>query len=446
MASATCFPAAIDKSFAQQRATMSDLSKSRYLRRFSYVPVLSFSMGLMLVRTLVLARIFDVRGFAQFSQGVLVSSTFTTLGCLGLQTLLQREMPIQFARHRARAAYLLLSQCVIVAIACAIGGEFAALLVPSIGGIPAWLFALGIGHGLSQQMFLIATVESRSRGDTSKFASQSLVRGVSILFLGAIIALATRSAAWTLVVETILCFALALNSINDSWRSSTISPQVVYLLGLRHLRSLRWSAALALLGVTALSFVIYNIDRWLAAGSLIQTDFAQYAFAWTIPLAGQALQLVLNASIFPFVARTYASSGSNAAFKVCAVASIALLVGGSVVVAPSLLLADFSIRRWFPGYDGARILIPFFAGVSVLRLSNFWSSFLIVTGHEWRLFWVNVLSLAIGGGFWFLWRRPLTMGGLNTLDIAGLAVALTLSAYVGSALCAWQSVRKRRLR
>ena len=431
-------------SFAEHRTTINDSSKSRYLRRFSYMPILSLSMALMLIRTLVLAKIFDVQGFAQFSQGILVSSTFTTLGCLGLQTLLQREMPIQFARHRGRVAHLLLSQCVIVAFACAIGGEIAALITPSIGGIPAWLFALGIFHGLSQQMFLIATVESRSRGETSRFAHQSLARGVLVLFLGALVALATLSAAWTLAAEAIMCFALALGSINKSWRRSAISPQAMYLLGLRHLKSLQWSAALALLGVTALSFVIYNFDRWLAAGALIPADFAQYAFAWTIPLVGQAAQLVLNASIFPLVARTYASSGSNAAFKVCARASIALLVGGAIAVVPGLLLADYAIRRWFPSYNGAIVLIPYFAALSILRLSNFWSNFLIVTGVEWRFFWVNALSLVLGVGSWLLWRTHLAMRGLNTLDIAALAVTLTLIAYVGSALCSWQAVRNRR--
>ena len=51
----------------------------RRLRQLWYAPVLTLAMGLLLMRNLVMARLLDVPGFAEFSAGLLVSSTFCML-------------------------------------------------------------------------------------------------------------------------------------------------------------------------------------------------------------------------------------------------------------------------------------------------------------------------------------------------------------------------------
>src|SRR5438094_432985 len=122
----------------------------RSARQLWYAPVLALATALMMVRLFALARLLDIPNFAQLSAALLVSTTFTMLGCLGLQSLLQRDMPIMFVRGRERAARVLLAQSVVVAYASALVAMLAAFVVPLDFGSPANLVVLGIVHGLSQ--------------------------------------------------------------------------------------------------------------------------------------------------------------------------------------------------------------------------------------------------------------------------------------------------------
>ena len=82
----------------------------RRLREIWYAPVLLVSMALMLTRLLGYARLLSLESFAGLSLGLLASATLGMTGCLGLQSLLQRDMPVQFVRGRHKAALALLIQ------------------------------------------------------------------------------------------------------------------------------------------------------------------------------------------------------------------------------------------------------------------------------------------------------------------------------------------------
>src|SRR5688572_29095745 len=91
----------------------------RRARQLWYAPVLAVATALMMLRLFALAALLDIPNFAQVGVGLLVSSTFTMLACLGLQSVLQRDMPVMFVRGRERAARVLLAQCVVAAYASA---------------------------------------------------------------------------------------------------------------------------------------------------------------------------------------------------------------------------------------------------------------------------------------------------------------------------------------
>ena len=141
---------------------------ARRMKQLWYLPLLGTAMGLMMLRILAMARVLDVAGFGTYSAGLLISGTFCMLGCLGLQSILQRDMPVMLMRLRARAGLVLLLQCLLVALACASVGVLASGFVVSAGGLPSLALVVGIVHGLSQQVFLLVTVESRSRGRCRK--------------------------------------------------------------------------------------------------------------------------------------------------------------------------------------------------------------------------------------------------------------------------------------
>jgi O-antigen/teichoic acid export membrane protein len=415
------------------------LTASR-LAQLWYVPLLGTAMILMLLRTLVLARILDVDGFAKFSGALLVSGTFCMLNCLGLLQLLQRELPIQLVRGRDTAGHILLAQCVIVAAGCAVLGVAAALAGVSAAGLSPTLFGIAVIHGCSQEVFLVATVESRSRGQPLQFARQNFVRSISILTLGSLVAVATRSAMWTLTTEAALSFGLTHQALRMVWARSVAPPGAIYGLAFRRLGQLSWSSATSLMVVTMVGFVVLNADRWVAAQFLTPSVFAKYAFAWTVLLVAQASQAIINTSIYPLLARRFAGSGPGAAYRVCSYASLGLLVGGAILALPAFLLIDAAIVRWFPAYDGARTLLPIFFGIAVLRVSDFWSSFLIITRRERTLIAINLAAAIVAAAVWFLWLG-FSMHPMGLRDVAVLAALLTGSAYAGSALGALRGAK-----
>ena len=414
---------------------------SRRLRQLWYVPVLSFAMGLMLVRTLVIAHLLDLSGFAQFSGGLLVSSTFCMLACLGLQPLLQRELPVQIVRHREIAGQVLIAQCLLVAFGCAVLGLLATLTGFSVAGLGSNGMALGVLHGLSQQSFLIATLESRSRGEPLRFAMQNLWRSIALLGVGPAVAVATGSAPWVLGAEAVVSLVLTQGFLRTVLGRTSLTTGFVYRLALRRLRQVSWSSALALLGVSVTGFMSINADRWFAAELLMPTAFAQYAFGWIILIVAQSVQAVCNASIFPVLARKFANYGGAETFRVCARISVALLLISTMAAAPILWVLDLTIVSWFPAYTESRVLLPAFLFIAILRVSDFWSSFLLIAGLERRLLIINILMITFASSAWVAWAQPWSEG-IGVTHFAVLGSLLALMSYISALLYAWYAARR----
>jgi hypothetical protein len=72
------------------------------LQHLTYIPFLTLAMAFMFARVVLMVRILNVLEFGRYSEGLLISSTFCMLACLGLQTMLQRDMPVMLVRSRVR--------------------------------------------------------------------------------------------------------------------------------------------------------------------------------------------------------------------------------------------------------------------------------------------------------------------------------------------------------
>jgi O-antigen/teichoic acid export membrane protein len=409
-----------------------------------YAPLLAVAMGFMLVRTLVLARILSLEAFAEFSAGLLVSGTFCMLACLGLYPLLQREYPMQAVRRRERAAALLLVQSALAALACA--GIL--LVLAGIGVSPpsmtSALFGVGVLHGLSQQVFLVATVESRSRGEPLRFATQNFVRASLALVASLAVAAWSQSVTAVLIVEAALSIAMARAALTGMWKRCRMTEWAAVVLAVRRLPRVPWSAALAMLVVSAISFAQLNFDRWIAVETLPPTVFAQYAFAWTVLIIAQSAQAIVNASVYPTMARRFAADGSEPAFRLCLRTSTALLVGGVLLAAPAWMVLQWLVAVWYPAFEPALPAILIFLLVGVLRVSDFWTSFLLVCGLEKRLIVVNVAALAAVAGGWLWWTHSTAAGPTTIRAVAWLAVAMAVVSYLALALTSWRAVSEAR--
>ena len=411
------------------------------LRKLSYAPVLALAMGLMLVRLLVMARLLELPHFAIYSAGLLVSSSFCMLTCLGLQSLLQRDLPVMIVRGRERAGGVLLAQCAGVAILCAVTG--AAVVTFSdlyLAGLTPSLLSLALLHGLSQQLFLIATVDSRSRGLPHVFARHNLGRSLIVLGTAVAATLMGGQGATALAVEALVSLAISAWLLSQQFHAIDLRLLVVLQVAQRRLLSVRWRSALALLSVASLGFVVINVDRWLAAQWLPAPNFAQYSFAWTLLMVAQSVQVVINASLYPMLAKRFASGDIEAAFRIGAVASLGLLIAGIVAALPLWALMDFAVASWFTAYADARDLLPVFLVVAVLRVSDFWTSFLLVAGREAWLLLLSLSSVTVAVVAWWLIVQP-SHATLRIEQVALLALVLAVSGYGTVAVAAWRCAR-----
>lgn len=411
------------------------------LRDAAYAPVLALAMGLMLARLLVMARLLPIERFSAYSLGILISSSFCMLGCLGFQSLLQRELPVQILRGRERAGGILTMQCVAIAIACAgLSGLLAGLWALN-DGVDTQVVLPGLLHGLSQQVFLIATVESRSRGATMRFALDNLGRAVGVTLAGALIVLLGFGARGALSAEAVVSLGLAALLCRNQLRTARMSCTAAVVLALKRLPAAPWQTAVSLLAVMALSFVIVNVDRWVGAWVLDTDGFAQYAFAWIVLMVAQSTQVVINASLYPRLAQRFALAGAPAAFALARRASLSLLVFGAALAVPAWFAFRIVVECCFSTYGAAVSVLPLFLLVGVLRISEFWSSYLIVGGHERQLFLVNLTLLACGGLLWWLWFAQDARSDL--LDVAVLPALLATVGYATIAVAAWRLSRLR---
>lgn len=411
----------------------------RQLRELWYAPLLALAMGLMLARLLLMARWLDLPAFASYSAALLVSSSFCMLVCLGLQPMLQRDLPMLIVRRRERRGVTLAAQCAIVAIGCAGLGVLASAAGVAAAGLSPTLFALGVLHGLSQQLFVVATVDSRSRGRPLRFAAENFGRAALILMCGWAAAAVTRSPTWVLLVEALLSTAIAASLLSRQLRRPALPCGAAWRIALRRLPAVRWNSALALLAVSAIAFVLINIDRWVAAQWLSPRHFALYAFAWTLLMVAQSTQVIVASALYPLLARRFAEAGVKTAFGLSARASLGLLAAAGAAAAPVWWMLDAAIARWFEDYSQARSLLAPFLLVAALRVSDFWSSFLLVVGRETRLLVLQLAAAAVALPVW--WGLVAATGAQDLGRVALLAVVLGCAGYVACAAAAWLTAR-----
>jgi O-antigen/teichoic acid export membrane protein len=421
------------------------LSGAIALGRFyqlAYVPLLTVAMAMMFLRVVSMARLLNIHEFGHYSELLLISGTFCMLACLGLQPMLQRDMPVMLVRNRERAAAVAVAQCVIVACACFLFLTLVSVFAGRLtGGVDRDLIALGLLHGLSQQLFLIVTVESRSRGQSIRYAMQNLMRGGLILGGSILLAAYTKSAILVVVGEAALSIAVASTIMLRTYRPGGLRASAAFKTAVRRLPRARWSSALALLVVAMISFAVLNADRWVAAETFKPEGFSQYAFAWTLLTIAQSIQLVINASAFPFLARTFATSGVAPTYRLCMTMSCTLLICSIAMSFPIWMLCRFGVSRWFSAYKASLILVPLFIAAAGLRIADFWSSFIVIIGYEARLILANLTAIILSLGLWAVWVRPWVSANIGLWQIGLLAALFSACNYLFVMGAAWYARR-----
>ncbi|TAG27332.1 MAG: hypothetical protein EAZ37_05195, partial [Burkholderiales bacterium] len=145
--------------------------------------------------------------------------------------------------------------------------------------------------------------------------------------------------------------------------------------------------------------------------------------------------------LYPMIARRFASSGSATAFKMGALASLALLCVGALFALPAWAVFDYAIQKWYPAYMQARSLLPIFLAIAVLRISDYWSTYLVIVGKEMPLLLTNLMlicmSLVLG---WLVFQTP--GARIELKQAAYFAGTLALAGYLCAAFLAFWMNRR----
>lgn len=408
-----------------------------------YAPLLIVALGVMMARLLVAAHTLGVGEFARFSAVLLVSSSFCMLGALGLQTMLQRDLPALVHRGQERRGMVLLFQSLLVSAACAVVGLAAAAAWPAGSGnraIDGLTLALGMLHGMSQQSFLLVTVESRSRGATMSFGRQYLGRSLLVVACGYAAMRLSGSGAAAASAEAAATLVVVFGVLRGIAVRARCGIRMSARLAVRRIVALPWRSALALLAAFAATWLVHNIDRWVAEGRLGVSEFAGYAFAGTVLSASSSLQMVVSASFFPRLATEHARSGRRSAFRLAMRFSAALAAVGIAALPLAVIAWRLFVEGVFPQYAWTLPAAPILVAVGVVRIADYWSGYLLVVGAERQLLSVTVVSALAAAGAWWWWSST-SGGGATFMAIAWLALAM---AVVPGAAGLWLAWRKSR--
>lgn len=400
-----------------------------------YAPLLAMSMAIMLVRLLVLAHILDVLQFARLNAGLLISISFAMFGCLGLHVMLQREWPVLVLRNRLRRAMVLSLQCALIAVVIGGLGAFSALGGVVLPGTDTSVLLLSLVHGVAGLLFLVASTESRSRGQLGAYSGENLVRSTATFLFGAMAAVVWGTAFAVLAAEALVSIVYPAALLRRGLARAGLPGRVAFLLAVHRLRSVPWRSALALLGVSIFGYTLFNADRWLAALLLDPAQFANYSFAAILLSAAQGVQSIVNTAVFPTLVRRYAERGPRSAFASCAVTSLTVLAFGAVVAAVVLVPLRYAIQRWYPEYASAGALVPVLLGVCLFRVSDFWSGYLVAAGAEAHLLAFNLVAAVAAAA---LWVGVHGTWPVSALQVSVFALLLSGSVYATVALLAWR--------
>lgn len=363
-----------------------------------YAPLTLTGTALVMLRLFAAARLLSVSEFGTFSAGLLIAGTFSVLGALGLYPLLQRDLPVLLKRGRGVIGEVRLLQAMLIATLLCLLMAGAPLVGITVAGLePASLF-VALLNGLAQQCFLIATLRSRSGGALLRYGWETLLRALAIAVLGLVVGWWTRSALWMLWTEAVVTVAacvLVLRRGSPQARHSGV-PRRLLNVAIKGLRRARWRAPSMLMAGAIAAFGLANADRWAGAQLLSTADFGVYAFGAILVSIAQTFQATINAGLLPWLARLHVDEPARA-FRVAATTSAGLMAA-TLLIGPALIPAiSWLVNAFFERYAAVLPLLPWFVTIAAARVSEFWSTWLVVTGRESTALVVQLSAVPILG-------------------------------------------------
>lgn len=368
---------------------------ARLIAHLKYTPILGLAALIGFVRIGIYARLLSVDDFGLLSKLLLISGFFCVAGSCGFQILAQRDLPAMFAHQRYRRGLVILGK------ACMITSVVALLLcvTPVFGYVPLNVAGLAlliaVIHGWAQQSFMLVVLDSRSRLEMVPYSLQILLRTVLCCVVASGVAALGGGALGILLAELAVTVVLSVNLMKKMLQGIGFSWAVFAGLCKKGFTKKEWHVAAILLLGTTLSFLSISVDRWLAADVLSAKQFGLYSFSWIPLVAALSMQALLNAGLFPLIAQRRVAGSDQKALRVTALVSIGLLLAALLFVLLANKLIAWAIPIWYGQYqDALPLFLPLLAAAA-FRVSDFWSSFLIITHRHVSLLVTQVILIVV---------------------------------------------------
>ncbi|HWH81914.1 MAG TPA: hypothetical protein VNU71_06735 [Burkholderiaceae bacterium] len=389
-----------------------------------YAPLTLFGTALVMLRLFAAARFLPTAEFGTLSAGLLVASTFSVLGALGLYPLLQRDLPVLHRGGRGAIGSVRIHQAILVAIGLCAVSVAAALVGVAAVGLSRTALVAALFNGLAQQCFLIVTLRSRSSAAFLRYGWETLLRALAMTLSSLSVGLWTGSAAWMLWTEALVTLVACLLAWHAGGARAHRAAPLRRLLrtSVAGLGGVRWRAALTLMAGGTAAFGLANADRWVGALTLSAPDFGIYAFGAILVSIAQTLQATINAALLPWLARLHLSDPARA-LRVAAGTSVGLMM--TLLLAGMALIPAMAwlVHTFFDRYIAVLPLLPWFVATAAARLSEFWSTWLVVTRRESTALWVQLSALPTLGAALYAFAKP-AHGAMVNCALVGATFAL----------------------
>lgn len=409
------------------------------MKNIFYAPILILSALILMFRFLYVAKFLNPEQYATYSFIILISSTYTIFSTFGIQSVLQRDMPILFYNKRNIHANTLLMKSLIVNLFVFSIFTIISLLIFLLSNSHQEII-FGILHGFTQQLFLLLSTESRSKLELNRLSFQNLSRAISVLIINTLIVNLSTSPYILILCESIVSIALSVYIYLKIYNGRLYK---YWLISIKTIQNLPWKSGFLFMLIAIISFSSANLDRWIASIYLSKLDFGIYSFYWNIITIASSLQVIVNTALYPYMSKKYVQFGSLYILKLTLYISIGL---ASLLFFTSdilIYLLEIIISHFFSLYASNTDIIIIFIFSSIFIFSNYLSSFLFVIGKEGYVFYIAIITMTLNMIFVLTSQLQLFNYEINLEFLAYLNLSISITIYAATLLvCSKQAKNK----
>ncbi len=408
---------------------MIKIKAKNLFKNMSHYPLLLFASVLMMTKSLVYAHGLPIASYGLIAKLILWSSFCLFFMSFGIYALALKKLPVYYDQVKKILVVNIISNFYVVTLATSVFIQLLVCILYCFNILNVIFLWLPI-YSISQALFLFHTSLQRSKKRFVSYSYIMLFRAALLLATLIISIQYTKSIVILIFIETLLNFIFSHKNmqLRNYFKIMRSSLTRLFRVGLtqRHKKTLKAALLLGLSDVVLL--VYFGLDNILASLLLPTSVYAKYAFAALIFSVCTTIQRIINSNVYThsgvLIGRGLYKKPFNSISKI----SVALFATFTVFIWPVYEIIKHTILLYLPKYAASIQIIIVLLLSGFFRLTDFYTSFLILCDKERFIIFCSILFaffgcvlLVIISDFW---------GGLTTEIFAYFSLALSFVMYV----------------